>query len=97
MDRGFLAGGGLLLVHDPALMSLVDSWVAEIPDASFTEILPLLRRTFGSFAAPERRAIGERVAGAGPATDVTAAGPFDHGRAAAVLPTLGVLLGREIK
>ena len=59
--EGFLAGGGLLLVHDDRLLSLVDGWLAGIPADTFVEVLPLLRRTFGEFAAPERRAIGERV------------------------------------
>ncbi|GAA4679185.1 DUF5682 family protein [Phytohabitans rumicis] len=93
--EGFLAGGGLLLVHDTALLSLVDQWLAGVAADSFTDVLPLLRRTFGTFAEPERRSIGERVRGG-----VTAAEPaafaLDDERAAAVLPTLAVLLGREI-
>jgi uncharacterized protein DUF5682 len=59
--EGFLSGGGLLLVHDDALLSLVDGWIAGLADESFTDVLPLLRRTFGEYAAPERRTIGERA------------------------------------
>ena len=44
--EGFLAGGGLLLVHDERLLSLVDGWLAGIPADTFVEVLPLLRRTF---------------------------------------------------
>ena len=50
--EGFLAGGGLLLVHDERLLALVDSWLGAVPDDAFLEGLPLLRRTFGTFAAP---------------------------------------------
>ncbi|WP_306208288.1 DUF5682 family protein [Actinoplanes sp. RD1] len=93
--EGFLSGGGLLLVHDEELLDLVDSWLADIAVEAFDDVLPLLRRTFGSFAAGERRAIGDRIAGG-----VRAAGEaplvLDHDRAARVLPTLAALLGKEI-
>jgi hypothetical protein len=59
--EGFLAGGGLVLVHDDALLRLIDEWISELPERSFTDVLPLLRRTFSGYAAPERRSIGERV------------------------------------
>ncbi|RZU49157.1 hypothetical protein EV385_0893 [Krasilnikovia cinnamomea] len=97
--EGFLAGGGLLLVHDEALLRLLDAWLADIPADAFDEVLPLLRRTFGGFAAGERRAIGERVAGASAsgASTGTAMGPLDHDRAAILLPTLSALLGHEIQ
>jgi hypothetical protein len=95
--EGFLAGGGLLLVHDPALLSLVDAWVADIDADAFTDVLPLLRRTFGAFAAGERRAIGDRVAGGPAAAAGAGAAALDHDRAATVLPTLALLLGREIR
>ena len=95
--EGFLAGGGLLLVHDDALLELLDGWLADIPADAFGDVLPLLRRTFGGFASGERRAIGERIAGQG-ATAGAAAEPLvlDHDRAAQVLPTLSALLGRDI-
>ncbi|TDD63341.1 hypothetical protein E1293_43260 [Actinomadura darangshiensis] len=59
--EGFLAGGGLLLMHDEALLRLVDEWISALPDGSFTDVLPLLRRTFGAYPAAERRAIGEQL------------------------------------
>ncbi|GAA2106929.1 DUF5682 family protein [Actinomadura alba] len=59
--EGFLAGGGLVLVHDDALLRLVDGWIAGLSPEWFTDVLPLLRRTFAEFEAPERRSIGERV------------------------------------
>ncbi|MEV4636561.1 DUF5682 family protein [Actinoplanes sp. NPDC049548] len=93
--EGFLAGGGLLLVHDDALLELIDGWLADIPAEAFGDVLPLLRRTFGAFATGERRAIGERVAG-GPGPSQAEPLVLDHDRAAQVLPTLSALLGREI-
>jgi hypothetical protein len=95
--EGFLAGGGLLLVHDERLLSLVDGWLAGVPADDFVEVLPLLRRTFSAFVGPERRAIGERVRHlaegsetAPPEIDV------DVARGALVLPTLRLLLGRDV-
>jgi hypothetical protein len=92
--EGFFAGGALLLVHDDRLLQVMDRWLAAIPADTFTEVLPLLRRTFGAFAAPERRAIGER------ARNLTTHGGFvrviedvDTERAEAALPVIAQLLG----
>jgi hypothetical protein len=60
--EGFLAGSGLLLVHDEALLALADGWLAGLAADAFTAVLPALRRTFGGFASPERRAIGQQAA-----------------------------------
>lgn len=95
--EGFLSGGGLLLVHDEALLALLDDWLADIPAAAFDDVLPLLRRTFGAFDSGERRAIGERIAGARAATGAAPGGlGFDPARADLVLPTLSALLGRDL-
>ncbi|GAA1796763.1 DUF5682 family protein [Actinomadura chokoriensis] len=59
--EGFLSGGALLLLHDAALLRLVDAWIAGLPAGSFTDVLPLLRRTFGAYSSAERRAIGEQL------------------------------------
>ena len=61
---GFFADGALLLIHDVELRALVDGWVAELSDSEFTDVLPLVRRTFSTFTPPERRLIGERLAAA---------------------------------
>ncbi|MFF0266740.1 DUF5682 family protein [Kribbella sp. NPDC004536] len=93
--EGFLAGGGLLLVHDERLLALVDTWLGGIPDDAFVEVLPLLRRTFGTFAAPERRSIGSRARVlADPATAVVADdNELDAELAALALPVVARLLG----
>ncbi|NUR92727.1 MAG: hypothetical protein HOY71_52380, partial [Nonomuraea sp.] len=92
--EGFLSGGGLLLVHDPRLLSLVDAWLTALPADQFTDVLPLLRRTFGGFAAPERRAVGERVRAAehegGPGEP-----DLDEGRAAAAVATVLAIIGSD--
>src|SRR4029077_15481691 len=60
--EGFLAGSGLLLVHDDKMLALADGWLAGLTPEAFTAVLPALRRTFGEFAPPERRAIGQKAA-----------------------------------
>ena len=77
--EGFLAGGGLLLVHDERLLRLVDGWLTGIPPDAFVEVLPLLRRTFGAYPAPQRRQIGERAVRLGGAGG-GAGGDRDGGR-----------------
>ncbi|AJC56490.1 DUF5682 family protein [Streptomyces sp. 769] len=105
--EGFVGGpdGGLLLVHDERLLALVDGWLTRVPDAAFVDVLPLLRRTFGGYDTGVRRTLGELVR-RGPsggsrhpaAGSADAAAPgfgpgLDRDRAAAVLPTLRLLLG----
>jgi hypothetical protein len=58
---GFLRGSGVLLIHDEQLFDVVDSWVQHLSEDVFVTILPLLRRTFSTFAPAERRQLGERV------------------------------------
>ncbi|WP_432094873.1 DUF5682 family protein [Streptomyces sp. bgisy100] len=100
------SGGGLLLVHDERLLGLVDAWLTGVPADAFTDVLPLLRRTFAAYESGVRRTLGELVrrgpaapgaAGAEP-DDGSGAGfgaGLDPGRSAAVLPTLSLLLGLD--
>lgn len=54
--EGFLYGSGLLLIHQPALWNILDEWIDELSmQPTFKEVLPLLRRTFSDFSAPERQ------------------------------------------
>jgi hypothetical protein len=95
--EGFLSGSGLLLVHDEALFGIVDGWLSGLKPEAFVPVLPLLRRTFGTFPAADRRKIGERAKQGAPA--LPAAGPgaaaadFDTAQAEAVLPLVRKLLG----
>jgi hypothetical protein len=91
--EGLLRGSGLLLLHDEARWGLIDAWVAELGAEAFQAVLPLLRRTFASFAGGERRMLGERAArGAASANHDPLAG-FDHARAEAALATVARMLG----
>jgi uncharacterized protein DUF5682 len=96
--EGLLKDSGALLVHDDALWRIIDGWLAVLKGDAFTQTLPLLRRTFSTFAAPERRMLGERArAGgdrqtAGGRRQADSAG-FDEARGAVVLPLVARLLG----
>nr|WP_255954229.1 DUF5682 family protein [Streptomyces sp. ODS25] len=103
---GFVGGGagsGMLLVHDERLLALVDGWLAAVSDIAFTDVLPLLRRTFSAYEAGVRRTLGEliRRGPAGAPAAVTGSGAalpgfapeLDVDRADAVLPVLSLLLG----
>lgn len=94
--EGLLRGSGLLLIHDPKLLTLVDDWLAHINADVFQEVLPLLRRTFTNFAKPERRQIGQMVKSDGKRGTGATAGAsrgINHERAARVLPALVSILG----
>jgi len=56
-------------------------------------VLPLLRRTFGAFPAPHRRAIGERVRRWDSAAPDSPEPVGPHPRGDVVLPTVALLLG----
>ncbi|TWG05189.1 hypothetical protein FHX80_113666 [Streptomyces brevispora] len=105
---GGAAGGGMLLVHDERLLALVDSWLTGVSPDTFTDVLPLLRRTFSAYESGVRRTLGELVrrgpaagggagaTGAVPGGGATAPGfgpVLDGPRADAVLPVLHLLLG----
>ncbi|MGW7362564.1 DUF5682 family protein [Streptomyces sp. NPDC054841] len=100
---GGASGGGMLLVHDERLLGLVDAWLASVPADAFTDVLPLLRRTFSAYEPGVRRTLGELVrrgpAGGGPARGEGGVPGFgawlDEERADAVLPVLRLILEGE--
>ncbi len=51
----FLAGSGLVLVHQQMLWQILDRWVAQTSGEDLTSILPILRRTFAHFSSSERQ------------------------------------------
>ncbi|MGI5402398.1 DUF5682 family protein [Streptomyces sp. CA-135486] len=98
---GGASGGGMLLVHDERLLGLVDAWLTGVPADAFTDVLPLLRRTFSAYEPGVRRTLGELVrrgpaAGGHPHQESGVPGfgaGLDAERADAVLPVLQLLLG----
>jgi hypothetical protein len=91
--EGFLRGSGLLLIHHRELFNLLDTWLCELNEDTFREIVPLLRRAFTDFSLPERRQILE-LAGADGANPVAASEvDFDWERGLRVLSGLRELLG----
>ncbi|MFI1866323.1 DUF5682 family protein [Streptomyces jumonjinensis] len=100
---GGASGGGMLLVHDERLLALVDGWLTRVSPEAFTDVLPLLRRTFSAYESGVRRTLGELIR-RGPATAsggqrrseaaIPGFAPDLHlRRADAVLPVLRLLLG----
>jgi hypothetical protein len=96
---GFLRGSGQILLHDPRLLPIIDTWLASPGDEAFMQLLPLLRRTFSTFSAPERRQIGEQVKHLRTEGSVKIGANEEEGvdveRANRVLPIVAVLLGLE--
>ncbi|MEU5435300.1 DUF5682 family protein [Streptomyces sp. NPDC020719] len=100
---GGASGGGMLLVHDERLLALVDTWLTGVPADAFTDVLPLLRRTFSAYEPGVRRTLGELVRrgpGSGGPGPAAAGAPgfgaeLDEERADAVLPLLRLLLDRQ--
>lgn len=95
---GFLDGDATLLLHDPALLAVVDEWVGWVPTEQFDDVLPLVRRTFGGFTPAERRMVGDRVRtldGTGRARPAAAATTLDRTRADRAAPVLRRILGLD--
>lgn len=89
--EGILGGSGAILLHHDNLFHAVDRWVVALGDDVFDETLPLIRRSFALFTKPERRQIGERVAGG--AVMLRTSTEIDEARAARVLPIVRRILG----
>ena len=89
--EGFLRGSGELLIHDDRLFALIDRWLGELRPESFDALLPILRRTFASFSAAERRLLGRRAARGAVAVARDIA--VDRDRARAALPVVARMLG----
>lgn len=96
--EGFLRGSGLLLLYDESLWNVIDEWVTQLRPDIFQQVLPLLRRTFATFPAGERRQMGQRAAHGVPSSARAAAQAptdIDMARAEQVLPLLAKLLGLD--
>ncbi len=97
--EGFLSGSGAVLVHDKRLLEIVDRWVCSLPPATFEQVCPIARRTFSTFAKPERRMIGENLKrGMGTAQRPAGDGEDDYDpvRGRLVDPVLKLILGEAL-
>ncbi|MEN7548095.1 DUF5682 family protein [Rapidithrix thailandica] len=95
--EGFLRSSGTILLLDDKLWELMHNWVASIPEDSFIELLPVLRRTFAEFTPAERTKIGAKAKGTGTRTNMPVAATRDEdlnsGQARKILPVIEKLLG----
>ena len=89
--EGVLSGSSLLLLHSPALLEVLDSWVMGLAEELFTEILPVIRRAFGAWDKPERQALAGKVANLGGTGPVDEEEP-DLAEMTAVLVTVDAIL-----
>jgi hypothetical protein len=90
--EGFIGDSGLVLVHDPELLAVLDGWVASVAPAAFTNVLPLLRRAFSVLPSGERRRLGEHLR-KDKGTVPLSSGGIDVERARGALETVTRLLG----
>ncbi len=94
--EGFLKGSGMILLYDDSLWNLLYKWVSELKEDIFTELLPILRRTFSKYAVGERRQLGEKARKGVASTSAFEVGysdDFDYELADSVLPLALKLLG----
>jgi len=96
---GFLNRNATVLLHGDAVWPLIDDWISGLGDAHFTQVVPLVRRTFATFEAADRRDLAQRVrrpasaAASGAAADDWNTAMWSRARAERALPTLRELLG----
>jgi uncharacterized protein DUF5682 len=93
--EGFLKGSGTILLIDNELWALVNNWIGELDEETFTKVLPLLRRTFANFSAPERKKLGEKSKAGDSGTVVrpVAENDIQEERAKQGIPIIMQLLG----
>jgi len=94
--EGFLNRNAMVLLHDNQLWQLVNDWLCSLGETHFTNILPLVRRTFSAFSASERQDLGQRARQGGHHTAASAsvaAPQWDETLAALPVPLLQTILG----
>lgn len=94
---GFLSGEMVVLLHDDALLDVIDDWVSRVGNETFEDLLPLLRRTFSRYETAERRHLATRLrARGGEGPKRRDHGMFDVERAHSTLISVAQLLGLEV-
>ncbi|MBI1785114.1 hypothetical protein HYR69_08205, partial [Candidatus Sumerlaeota bacterium] len=89
----------MVLLHSENLWRILDAWITSLANETFNDVLPLLRRTFSTFPAPERRMMGEQVKRLGSpaavATRESDGEKINHERGGKTLPIILKILGIE--
>jgi hypothetical protein len=92
--EGFLKDAANILILDETIWQIVNSWVANLPEDIFLQLIPLLRRTFASYSAPEKQKIAEKVKhGKSKTFNRQSSQELNHQRAKKVLPLLEKMMG----
>jgi hypothetical protein len=97
--EGVLGGSGLLVLHQDGLWRALDRWLCELSMDVFETLLPILRRAFANFQAPERRKMGEKVKNLHTSSSAVSSQQekerfgIDTERAERVLPILAQIMG----
>lgn len=91
--EGFLKGSGTLLLLDNDLWSIINEWISHLDEELFTQVLPLLRRTFSNFTQSERRKLGEKAKAGGVTVVKKTEAGFDEERAKKGIPVMMKLFG----
>lgn len=94
--EGFLKGSAVLLLLENDLWAIINEWIRQLDETPFTQVLPLLRRTFSNFSSAERRRLGEKVKTGGTAVIAKTEQGFDSERAKKGIPVVMQLLGYKI-
>jgi Family of unknown function (DUF5682) len=92
--EGFIGTGSAVLLHDRALLVMLDGWLGRLNSDEFAIALPLVRRTFSMIEAHDRRRLGELLRS--PSDGQTAIDPaLDPERSLRAMATVELLLGVE--
>lgn len=95
--EGFLNRNAQVLLHDATVWRLVNDWLASLTAEHFTAVLPLIRRTFSTFAANDRHDLGQRarqsIVSTGKPQIADQRLGWDETRAALPIPLLRQFLG----
>lgn len=91
--EGFLNDAATVLILDDVIWDVVNDWLQSLDDATFLQVVPLLRRTFANFSNVEKRKIAGRARQGKSGTSSPQTIDIDPQRAAQVLPILELLMG----
>ncbi|MCG2613772.1 DUF5682 family protein [Terrimonas sp. NA20] len=93
--EGFLKGSGTLLLLDNDIWNIVHQWIGQLEEESFTQVLPLLRRSVAEFTPAERRKLGEKAKTGNVTTIRARETDIDEERAMKGIPVILQLLGHN--